>query len=146
MERRVALSVLLVAVFLAMVVPIGEADGAVSGDDISVTLTSEYTTGAVTETEIEVNTEVSVKNGQSMTIYAFIDNESDSYLSVTPIKEISSHGVKVTTVVDNQIIGPVGDTKYGHISTAKITVSIDNYIDTKHEDMTSVITVRDTSE
>ena len=146
MERRVALSVLLVAVFLAMVLPIGEADGAVSGDDISVTLTSEYATGTVTETEIVVNTDVSVKNGQSMTIYAFIDNESDSYLSVTPVKTVSSHGVKVTTEVDNQIIGPVGDTKYGHISTAKITVSIDNYIDTKHEDMTSVITVRDTAE
>ena len=146
MERRVALSVLFVAVFLTMVVPISEADGAVSGDEISVTLTSDYTTSAVTETEIQIYSKVAVKNGQSLTVYAFIDNESDAYLSVTPVKTVSSHGVKVITEVDNQIIGPIGDTMYSHISTAEILVTIDNYVDTKHEVLTPTVTLRETAE
>ena len=146
MERRLALPIAFVAVLLMLCIPMGESDGAVSGEDISVSLTTEYVTESVTETEIHVSTVVTVKNGQSMTFNIFLDNESSTYLSVTPGKAVSSNGVKITTEVDNRIISPIDDDMYSHISTATVEVTIDNYIDTKHEVLVPFITLRETTD
>ena len=145
MERRIALPVLLVAVLAIVCIPLPGSSAEVTGNDISVTIPTGFTTEEVTADSITVSTDVTVKNGKSSTLYAYIDNGSDSFLSVTPSGSKSSEGVEVGISADRNKIGPSGDDDK-HICTITLTVSIDNYTDAKSAVLIPYVTLMETSE
>ena len=145
MERRYALPLLLIAVVVLTVIPMSDSDAAITGSDISVTMDHDIISKTITVDTYEVSAEVTVKNGRSETINAYIWNQSSEYMTLKA-NSVSASDIDLNLSSDVDIIGPIGDDRYTHISTIKMVVSIDNFTDTHQQVLKPTVVLRGETE